>query len=252
MPISQWSTSAANNASGVTNVNWAEGQAPSTVNNSARQEMADVATWYRNTAEWIDRNDAISFSSGTKVLLTSQDVTAIYNVGRRIQLTASTPGTLYGRITASSTSGSDTALTIDWDSTAVLVSEAISDVSIGIIGNSTGTQSLDAQNITRLSQFGVPTGTILEYSSTSAPTGFLLADGTGYSRTTYADLFAVIGTSFGTTSTGTFAVPDRRGRVGVGLDNMGGTSANRISSPASMELCNSSVTSSIIGSSSRA
>lgn len=145
MAISQWSTSAANNASGVTNINWSEGQAPSTVNNSARQEMADLADWYRNDAEWIDRDDAISFSSGTKVLLTSQDVTAIYNVGRRIQVTASTPGTLFGLITASSTSGSDTALTIDWDSTAVLVSESISDVAIGIISSSSDRKSLDAQ-----------------------------------------------------------------------------------------------------------
>lgn len=46
MSIDQWSTTAANNASGVTNVNWAEGQAPSTVNDSARNLMADVAAWY--------------------------------------------------------------------------------------------------------------------------------------------------------------------------------------------------------------
>lgn len=46
MSIDQWSSVAANNASGVTGVNWAEGQAPSTVNDSARALMADVATWY--------------------------------------------------------------------------------------------------------------------------------------------------------------------------------------------------------------
>lgn len=46
MTIDQWSTTPANNASGVTGVNWAEGQAPSTVNDSARQVMADVAAWY--------------------------------------------------------------------------------------------------------------------------------------------------------------------------------------------------------------
>ena len=153
MALSEWSTSPANNASGVTNVNWAEGQAPSTVNNSARQEMTDVADWYRNSAEWIDRDDAISFSSGTKVLLTSQDVTSTYNVGRRIQVTAVTPGTLYGLITASSTSGSDTALTIDWDSTAVLVSEAISDVAIGIISASSAKQSLDVSGVANISTF---------------------------------------------------------------------------------------------------
>lgn len=46
MAINEWSTTAASNASGVTGVNWAEGQAPSTVNDSARAMMADVATWY--------------------------------------------------------------------------------------------------------------------------------------------------------------------------------------------------------------
>lgn len=46
MSIDQWSTTAASNASGVTGVNWAEGQAPSTVNDSARALMADVAAWY--------------------------------------------------------------------------------------------------------------------------------------------------------------------------------------------------------------
>jgi len=232
MSISQWSTTAGNNASGVTNINWAEGMPPASVNDSSRQEMADVATWYRTDGEWIDRDDATSFSSGTIVLLTGQNVTSIYNVGRRIRTVSSTPGTLYGRITASSTSGANTVVTITFDSTAVLSNEAITDIAVGIIGNSTGTQSLDAQNIARISQFGTPTGVILEYSSTTAPTGYLLCDGSGVSRTTFADLFAVISTSFGSTSTGTFAVPDRRGRVGVGLDNMGGTSANRLTSTA--------------------
>jgi len=45
MTINQWSTTPANNASGVTSVNWAEGQPPSSVNDSARQVMADVAAW---------------------------------------------------------------------------------------------------------------------------------------------------------------------------------------------------------------
>lgn len=46
MAINEWSTTPGNNASGVTGVNWAEGQAPSTVNDSARAVMADVAAWY--------------------------------------------------------------------------------------------------------------------------------------------------------------------------------------------------------------
>lgn len=48
MSIDQWSTVAANNASGVTGINWAEGQAPSTVNDSARELMAQIAAWLAN------------------------------------------------------------------------------------------------------------------------------------------------------------------------------------------------------------
>ena len=46
MSIDQWSSVAANNASGVTGVNFAEGQAPSSLNDSCRAIMADVAAWY--------------------------------------------------------------------------------------------------------------------------------------------------------------------------------------------------------------
>jgi hypothetical protein len=46
MAINEWSTTAGNNGSGVTGVNWAEGMPPSAVNDSARAMMADVATWY--------------------------------------------------------------------------------------------------------------------------------------------------------------------------------------------------------------
>lgn len=48
MSIDQWSTTAANNATGVTGITWAEGQAPSTVNDSARELMAQVAAWLAN------------------------------------------------------------------------------------------------------------------------------------------------------------------------------------------------------------
>jgi microcystin-dependent protein len=59
----------------------------------------------------------------------------------------------------------------------------------------------------------VPTGTLLPYGGTSAPDGFLLCDGSAVSRTTYADLFAVIGEAFGQgDNSTTFNLPDSRGR----------------------------------------
>jgi hypothetical protein len=48
MSIDQWSTTAGNNGSGVTGINFAEGQAPSTLNDSCRELMAQVAAWLAN------------------------------------------------------------------------------------------------------------------------------------------------------------------------------------------------------------
>lgn len=63
----------------------------------------------------------------------------------------------------------------------------------------------------------MPTGSILEYGGATAPTGWLLCNGSAVSRTTYAALFAVLGTTYGAgDTTTTFNVPDRRDRVGVG------------------------------------
>lgn len=61
------------------------------------------------------------------------------------------------------------------------------------------------------------TGMIVMYGNATPPTGFLACDGSAVSRTTYAALYAVIGTSFGVgDGTTTFNVPDLRGRVPVG------------------------------------
>lgn len=61
------------------------------------------------------------------------------------------------------------------------------------------------------------TGFIQMFAGSTAPTGWLMCDGSAVSRTTYADLFAVIGTAYGSgDGTTTFNVPDLRGRVAVG------------------------------------
>lgn len=76
---------------------------------------------------------------------------------------------------------------------------------------------------------GVPTGTLLDWPTVTAPTGFLLAYGQAVSRVTYADLFAVLSTTFGIgDGTTTFNLPDFRGRIALTKDNLGGASANRV------------------------
>ena len=67
--------------------------------------------------------------------------------------------------------------------------------------------------------FFVPTGGKIGYWGTSAPPGWLMCDGAAVSRTTYARLFAVIGTAAGTgDGSTTFNVPDYRGRTSIGVD----------------------------------
>jgi microcystin-dependent protein len=65
----------------------------------------------------------------------------------------------------------------------------------------------------------LPSGTVLPFAGSTAPTGWLLCDGTAVSRTTYANLFAAISTSwgYGNNST-TFNLPDLRGRFLRGRD----------------------------------
>ena len=44
---------------------------------------------------------------------------------------------------------------------------------------------------------GIPTATIVPWSSSSVPTGFLECNGANVSRSTYSALFAIIGTTYG-------------------------------------------------------
>lgn len=75
----------------------------------------------------------------------------------------------------------------------------------------------------------IPTGAVMPFAGSTAPSGYLLCDGQAVSRAAYSNLFAVISTTYGVgDGATTFNVPDLRGRVAAGLDNMGGNSADRV------------------------
>jgi len=75
---------------------------------------------------------------------------------------------------------------------------------------------------------GLPAGSVIYVAMNTAPTGFLKANGAAVSRTTYADLFAAIGTTFGAgDGSTTFNVPDIRGEFMRGWDDGRGIDSGR-------------------------
>ena len=75
----------------------------------------------------------------------------------------------------------------------------------------------------------MPTGSIMSFAGSSAPTGYLLCDGAAISRSTYSTLFGLLATTYGAgDGSTTYNIPDLRGRVIAGQDDMGGASANRL------------------------
>ena len=100
---------------------------------------------------------------------------------------------------------------------------------------------------------GIPTATIVPWSSSSVPTGFLECNGALVSRSTYSALFAIVGTTYGAgDGATTFALPDLQDNVAMGKSgtkalastggantvsstgNVGGTTANATLSTAQL------------------
>jgi microcystin-dependent protein len=74
-----------------------------------------------------------------------------------------------------------------------------------------------------------PIGGVIDFAGTAAPAGWLMCGGQAVSRTTYALLFAVLGTQYGSgDGSTTFNVPDLRGRVSAGKGDMAGSDAARL------------------------
>ena len=75
---------------------------------------------------------------------------------------------------------------------------------------------------------GVPSGAVFCMAVATVPSGYLECNGAAVSRTTYAALFAVIGTSYGAgNGSSTFNLPDLRGEFIRGFDNGKGTDSGR-------------------------
>ncbi len=222
MPFWGWSKTAAANANSDPTINWAEGMAPSAVNDSARAMAARLAEWRDDIGGTITTG-----GTGTAYTVASNQV---------FDTLAHMNGAMIGFV-PHTTCGATVTLNVDGLGAKPLRTSPGVEVGaasliqgtpyVATYNNSDGAWYL--QNFFG-SSFVVPIGGMIPYLGSSAPnSSFVLPFGQAISRTTFATLFALVGTTFGTgDGSTTFNVPDMRGRVPVGLDNMGGSTAGRI------------------------
>lgn len=217
--IWQWSKTAGTNASADPTINWAEGMSPSSVNDSARAMMARVA-------EWRDDISGALTTGGTATAYTLTSNEGLNSVPTTGQLIAAT---------MHATNGVSPTLTIDGGTTYPIQSSTGTAVAAGTLVSGspyTFTFNGSAWLLRNFfgSPYGVPLGAMLPTTDPTAPNGnFVLPAGQCISRTAYAAYFAKVGTTYGSCDgVTTFGVPDMRGRVPVGLDNLNGVAAGRV------------------------
>lgn len=117
-----------------------------------------------------------------------------------------------------------TYLTANLPITSAMITDGT--ITSGDIGDAQVTQAKLAADV-----IPIPAGSLIPFAGSTAPNGYLLCFGQLVSRTTYSDLFAAIGVTYGAgDGSTTFQLPDVRGRVISGFDAMGGNAASRLTS----------------------
>lgn len=161
-------------------------------------------------------------SSGTGVIIPNGVTTSVYCDG--LNFYAANNGaagnfTVNGNLAVTGA----TTLTGALGGSTATFSGAISSVSPAFTGVPTAPTAAAGTNTTQIATTafvlanGVPTGGLVMWSTGTAPNGFLLCDGTAVSRTTYATLFAIVGTTFGVgDGSTTFNVPNYTNRMPYG------------------------------------
>jgi microcystin-dependent protein len=164
-----------------------------------------------NTVNWLDSTVSITglstTATGTVLTLTDSVTTSTVNLiidnQKEIRFRETTAnGTNYVALKAPASVSADLTFTLP-----------ATDGTSGQALTTNGSGALSFATVV-----GVLTGSIIMYGSGSIPTGYLECTGQAVSRSTYADLFAVIGTTFGVgDGTTTFNVPDLRDNFPVGV-----------------------------------
>lgn len=224
MTLYKWSQTAALDASADSTINWAEGQSPSSVNDSGRAMMAATAKYRDDIAGAI-------VTSGTSTAYTVssyQGFDSAAHLGG--QMIAFTPHV---------TNGATVTLNVDGLGARPLRASPGVELLAGTIIQ--GTPYVTVYNNSDAAfylrglygnPYNVPLSAGLDYWGSTAPNScFAFPAGQAISRSTYSALFSLLGTTWGTgDGSTTFNLPDKRGRVSVVKDDMGGYSAFRITS----------------------
>jgi microcystin-dependent protein len=223
MPLWRWSQTASSNATADPTVGYAEGQSPSSLNDSARAAMAAVAM-YRD-----DISGAL-VTSGTSTAYTVASNSSYDSLAHLAnQMIAFSPHVTNG--------AGPVTLSVDSQTPKPLRSSPGVELLAGTLIQ--GTPYVATLNNTDGAfylhgfygnAYNIPLAGLLPFVATSVPnSSFAFPYGQAISRTTYSTLFAQLSTNFGVgDGSTTFNIPDLRGRVPAGFDAMGGTSANRL------------------------
>jgi microcystin-dependent protein len=226
MTLYKWSQTASSDATADSTINWAEGQAPSSVNDSARAMMAATAKYRDDIAGAITTG-----GTSTAYTVTSYQVfdTLAHMNG---QMIAFTP-----HATNANGIGVNATLNVDGLGAKTILSAPGAQLLPGTIIQGTPYVALynNSNGVFYLqSLFGnpynIPLGGGLVFFGATAPnSSFVLPYGQAISRTTYATLFSLVGATYGSgDGSTTFNVPDLRGRAPIGKDDMGGSAASRV------------------------
>jgi microcystin-dependent protein len=209
MTLYRWSQIAAADATADFSINWQEGQAPSSVNDSGRAMMAATAKYRDDVAGAITTSG--SSTAYTVASYQAFDTLAHLN-GQTIAFTVHI------------SNGAAPTLNVDGLGAKPLRITPANALPAGVLiqgtpytvtyNNSDGAFYLHGFYDT---PYSIPIGATIEYWGTSAPTSsFIFPAGQPISRTTYSSLFSLFGTTYGSgDGSTTFNVPDLTGRVPV-------------------------------------
>jgi len=208
MGIENYRISPANNQNVLATGSVAENTAPSTLNDGVRQSLADTKNWYLD-AEWIEIGNGETATTYTRVSGTTitigANVISQYHVGRRVKIKDGTGTTIYGQITSSNYTSPNTTVVMNFDNSTSIGSGTITSVKLGIVSALNSSIAPTA-----------PTGSIIMWSGATIIDNWLYADGTMVSKTTYSNLWNLLGSTYGTPSGSDFYLPNLKDKFVIG------------------------------------